>query len=105
MRESLEQAVRAFEDRARPEEAPLAEARRLNRGLRRPSRVQALRPRAFREIFDDAGRHTAGDAERIDCLLAVEAHGDRGAERRAHRPEDARGVETRFVYRFRYDHR
>ena len=77
MRERLEQPVRAFEHRARPEKALLPEARGLHPGLRGPACVQALGPRAFGEVFDDAGRKAAGDAERIDRLAAVEPERDR----------------------------
>src|SRR5262249_47300416 len=63
--EAVEQAVHAFEYRARPEEAGAGEPRRAQPRLRRPARMQALGPGALREIFDDAAGHGADDAERV----------------------------------------
>ena len=69
--EAVEQAVRALEHGARSAEARACQQRRAHAGLRRPAGMHALGPGAFRQIFDDAARHRAGDAERIDGLLAA----------------------------------
>src|SRR5262245_46752367 len=61
--EAVEKAVHAFEYGARAEETRAGEPRRAQPGLRRPARMQALGPRALREIFDDAAGHGTDDAE------------------------------------------
>jgi len=73
MREAVEQAVHALEHGARAAEALAAEQRGADAGLRRPAGVHALGPGALRQIFDDAGRHAGGDAERVGHLLLIEA--------------------------------
>ena len=70
VREAMEQAVRALEHRARPVEARACQQRGAQAGLRRPAGMHALGPGALGEIFDDAARHAARDAERVDGLLA-----------------------------------
>ena len=71
-------------------------------GLRRPARMHALGPGAFGEIFDDAARHAAGDAERIDDLLGVETERGANASRRAHRAENRGRMKARLVHRLRH---
>src|SRR4029078_10437050 len=61
-REGVVEAVRALEHRARPDEAVAREVDGADAGLRRPAGVQALGPRALREVLDDAARHRADDA-------------------------------------------
>ena len=55
-----------------PDEAVLRQQCRAHAGLRRPAGMHALGPGALGEILDDAARHAAGDAERIDDLAAIE---------------------------------
>ena len=69
VRETVEQAVRALEHRARAREARARQQRGAQARLRRPAGMHALGPGAFGQIFDDAARHAARDAERIDGLL------------------------------------
>ena len=79
--EGLEEAVRAFEHRARAVEAAARHQRRADAGLRGPAGMHALGRGAFGQIFDDARRHAAGDAERRRGLLRR-----RGRARRRRRP-------------------
>jgi hypothetical protein len=60
--------------------------------------MEALRPGAVGEIFDDPARHAAGDAERVDELRLVkpERRPDPGCRR--HRAEDRGRVEPRLVH-------
>ena len=99
VREAEEQAVRAFEHRARPEKALARDARRVQPALRRPARVQALGPGALGEVLDDAARHAAGDAERVHRLLSVEPQRFRDRERRRHRPQHRGRMKPRLVDR------
>ena len=82
--EAVEQAVHALEHRARPVEAGARQQRRAHARLRRPAGMHALGPGALGEIFDDARRHRADHAERIDDLLLVRARAPR--RRRPPRP-------------------
>src|SRR6202521_2368334 len=66
--EAMEHAVGALEYRARTDEPGAAQERRAQARLRRPAGMQPLGPCALGEIFDDAARHAAGDAERADGL-------------------------------------
>ena len=50
--------------------------------------MQPLGPGALREIFDDAARHAAGDAERVHDLLCIESERGADAGGSAHRAED-----------------
>ena len=52
-----------------------------------PSRMHALGPGALGQVFDDAARHAAGDAERVDELARVESQrgADAGRGRRSRR--------------------
>ena len=59
--------------------------------------MQPFGPGAFREIFDDAAGHAAGDAERIDDLPGVETKRRTDTGGRAHRAEDRCRVETGLV--------
>jgi hypothetical protein len=59
--------------------------------------MQPFGPGAFREIFDDAAGHAAGDAERIDDLPGVKAKRYADTAGRAHRAEDRRRVEAGVV--------
>ena len=76
--EAVEETVHAFEHRARSEKAGAAEQRRTDARLRRPAGMQPFGPGAFGEIFDDAARHRADGAERVDHLARVELQ--RGAD-------------------------
>src|SRR5258708_35908993 len=87
MGEAVEETVRPLEDRARPTKALAGEQRGTQARLRRPAGMQPLRPGSVREIFDDAARHAAGDAERVDELRRVEA------KRRAARSRGGDGAE------------
>ena len=88
-----EQAVSAFEDRARSGHAGPRQPCRMKAAVRAPAGVHRLYGRALADELEQAGRHAAGEPERVDELALVEleqqARGDRGAERRG----DARGVE------------
>ena len=68
VREAVEQPVHAFEHRARTREAGARQQRRPQAGLRGPARMHALGPAAVGQVLDDAARHRAGDAHRIDQL-------------------------------------
>src|SRR5678816_1702416 len=61
VREAMEETVIALEHGPRSDEPRLRHPRGAIAGLRSPARVHALRPRAFGEILDDAGRHAGGD--------------------------------------------
>jgi hypothetical protein len=65
--------------------------------------MQPLRPRAIGKVFDDAARHAAGDAERVDELACVEPQGraDRGGG--GERAEHAGRVKARLVDEARRD--
>src|SRR3546814_4831997 len=54
-REGLEEAVGAFEDRARREESGAREERRPVARLRRPAGMQPLGPGTVGQVLDDAG--------------------------------------------------
>ena len=101
--EAVEEAVRALEHRARPGEAGPRQQRRAHARLRRPAGVHPLGPGALGEIFDDARRHRADDAERVDHLLLVElerlADGGGGAHRAEHRGR----MKARLVHHLRRD--
>ena len=64
--------------------------------------MQPFGPGAFREIFDDAAGHAAGDAERIDDLPGVEAKRCADAGGRAHRAEHRGRMETGLVNGLRH---
>ena len=85
--EAVEEAVHAFEHRARTEKAGAAEQRRAQARLRRPAGVQPLGPGALGQIFDDAAGHRGDGAERIDHLPRVELERRADAGRRAHGAE------------------
>ena len=102
MRETVEQAVHALEHRARPDKAGARKQRRAQAGLRGPAGMQPLGPGAFGEIFDDAARHAAGNAERIDDLPGVEPERGADAGRRAHRAEDRGRMEAGLVHGLRH---
>src|SRR5882762_5299239 len=89
MSEGEKKSVRAFEHGTRPEKPFAPDTRGMQSDTRRPSGVQALGPGPFGEVFDDPARHAAGDAERVDGLLAVEAERGRYAQRRRHGSEHA----------------
>ena len=97
--------MRALEHGARAEESLLPEARRLYADLRRPARVQPLGPRAFGEILDDAAGHTAGDAQCIHGLPAVQTHRHTHCQCRRHRAQHTGRMESRFVDRLGNYHR
>ena len=65
--------------------------------------MQPFGPGAFREIFDDAAGHAAGNAERIDDLSRVEAKRYTDAGGRAHRAEHRGRMETGLVNGLRHD--
>ena len=72
-------------------------------GLRGPSGMHALGPRALGQIFDDPARHAARDAERIDGLALVEPQRDRNARGGTHCAEHRGWVEARSVHGLRHD--
>ena len=102
VREAVEQTMRALEHGARSGEARTRHQGGAQARLRCPAGVHALGPRPFGEIFDDAARHDARDAERIDRLLFVEPERGRDAGRRAHRAEHRGRVEARLVHGLRH---
>ena len=59
--------------------------------------MQPLGPRAFGEIFNDAARHRAGIAERIDELARRKLQCGADAGRGAHRAEHGGGMKSGFV--------
>src|SRR3954470_12537636 len=67
--------------------------------------MQALGPRAFGEILDDATGKTACDPERVDGFAPVETHRNRRTKRCAHGAENTGRMEPGFVYGLGYDHR
>ena len=97
-REAVEKAVRALEHRARAAKAVLRQQHCAQARLRRPAGMQALGPCAFGEILDDARRHTAGDAERIDELASVEFQGGADARRGSHGTQHRGRVEASLVH-------
>src|SRR3546814_4119479 len=62
-REGLEEAVGAFEDRARREESGAREERRPVARLRRPAGMQPLGPGTVGQVLDDAGGGRGGRSE------------------------------------------
>src|SRR6266516_1051259 len=66
--EAVEEAVNAFEHRARTEKSRAPQQRRAQARLRRPARMQPLGPGAFGQRLDDPARHAAGGPQRIDEL-------------------------------------
>jgi hypothetical protein len=96
-RERIIKTVRALEHGARTEKTLLPETRGLDADFCRPACMQALGPRPFGEIFDDARGHAAGDAQRIDGLLAIEAHRRAHCQRRRHRTQHAGWMKTRLM--------
>src|SRR5260370_974950 len=66
--EGMKKTVLTVEQHARAGEASLRHARSAIARLRRPTRMHALGPGHFREVFDDARGHAAGDAQRIEPL-------------------------------------
>ena len=100
--EAVEEAVHPFEHRARPDETFAPEQRRAQARLRRPARMQALGPGAFREIFDDAARHRAGDAERIDDLARFKPERRADAGGGGHGAEHGGGMKARLVHGLRH---
>ena len=104
MRKAVEQPVHAFEHRARADKTLPRQQSRADAGLRGPAGMQPLGPGALGEIFDDAARHAAGDAERVDDLFCVKAQRRADAGRGAHRAENRRRVKARLVHRLRHHH-
>ena len=102
MCKAMEQPVHALEHRAWSEKPCPRQERRADTRLRRPSGMHPLGPGAFREIFDDAAGHAAGNAERIDDLPGVEAKRCTDTGGRAHRAEDRGRVETGLVDSLRH---
>src|SRR3954452_4417605 len=102
MREPMKQPVRPFDDRAGAVEAGARQQSRAQPGLRRPAGVHALGPGAFGQILDDAARHAAGDAERIDGLAPVELQRRCDPGRRTHCAEHRSRMEARLVRRLRH---
>jgi hypothetical protein len=83
---------------AKPWKRPWVPSKTL-RGPTKPplARVQPLGPGPLGEIFDDAARHTAGDAERVDQLLSIEAERRADRDGCCHGAEDGGGVKARLV--------
>jgi hypothetical protein len=100
-REGLVEAVRSLEHGDGPGEAGLGQERGTDAGLRRRTRVEALRRAAVGEVFDDARGQAARDAERAGDGLLVET--ERGTDRRggSGRAEDGGRVEACLVGRLR----
>src|SRR3546814_1639659 len=71
----LEEAVGAFEDRARREESGAREERRPVARLRRPAGMQPLGPGTVGQVLDDAGGGRGGDAKAMaSCCARSEEH-------------------------------
>ena len=70
-RESMEETMRAFKHGARSQKSAARHQCCAQTRLRRPARMHALGPGAFCQIFDNAGGHRTGNAERIHRLLLV----------------------------------
>ena len=96
--EGMKEAVLAVEQRARSGEAGLREARGAITRLRRPARVHALGPCAFGEVFDDARRHAAGDAQRVAPRGGVQPHRRRDAGGRTQRAEHRGRMKARLMH-------
>ena len=64
--------------------------------------MQPLGPGAFREIFDDAAGHAAGDAERIHDLSCVKTQRRADAGRRAHRAKNRGRMKACLVHGLRH---
>ena len=97
-RSAWKKPVRALEHRARPDEAVPCQQRCAQARLRRPAGMQALGPGALGEIFDDPGRHAAGDAERIDDLAPVAVQRGATAGRGRHGTQHRGRVEAGLVH-------
>ena len=98
--EAVKEAVGALQHGARADEARARHQGGAQTGLRRPAGMHALGPGALGEIFDDARRHAAGDAERIHDAAAVEPQRRRHAGRRRQRTEHGGRVKARLVDQF-----
>ena len=101
--EPMEQAVGPLEHGARTTKAVLRHQGGAQTRLRRPAGMHAFGPGALGKIFDDAGRHAAGDAERIDDAGAVKTERRRDARGRRHGAEHRGRVKTRLVHAFGRD--
>ena len=96
--EAVEQTVHALEDGARTREAGAGEERGAQTRLRGPACVQALGGAAVGQVFDDAARHRAGDAEGVGEPAGVEPQGGADAGRRGDRAEHGGGMEAGLVH-------
>ena len=100
----MKQPVCALEHSARTRKARARHQGGAQARLRGPAGMHALGPRSFSQVLDDAARHAARDAERVDGLLVVQLQRHRNTGRRAHRAEHRGWMEARFVHGFRHDH-
>ncbi len=102
-RKRLEEAMPAFEHRARTDKAAPCHQRSADAGLRRPAGMHALRPAPIAEIFDDARSHAAGDAERRRDLLTGHAEGAADAAGGRERAEHGGRMKAGRMDRLRRD--
>ena len=87
----------AFEDGPRANEAAACESHCAITGLRGPAGVEPLSPGAVRQVFDDAGRKAAGDAEGVGQHLGPHAQRRADGCGRSDHTEDRRRVKAGLV--------
>ena len=102
-REALVEAVGALEDRPRAGEAGLGEQRRHDAGVGRPARVEALGPRAVRQVLDDAARLAAAESEGRDQFGPRQPEEPPGRRGRAEGAAERSRMEAAPVERTRRD--
>ena len=95
----------AFQHGTRAEKPFAPQQRRPDARLRGPAGMHPLCPAAFRQIFDDARRHRAGDAQRIGHLLCRQFQRRADGSRRAHRADHRSRMKPGPVDRRRRDQR
>src|SRR5262245_16422369 len=97
VRVGVEEAEPSLEDGVRRAEARLGEGRRVQTGARRPTRVEALRPRAGGEELHRAGRLAARDPEGGGEPGTVEAEDHPGGHGRSEGAAGSRRMEAAAI--------
>src|SRR3954470_13058762 len=92
--EPVEEPVGPLEHGARSAKSGASEQRRAHARLRRPARVQPLRPGPFGKVLDDAARHRSRDPERVHELVHLEAQRARHRRRGGRLTEHGGGMEA-----------